>query len=262
MKRLRNYATIFCLVMPASALAELVTFTGTIGPYAIEVELQSVESDKENLIGRYRYEGRKSWLDLKGHFHSNQALSLIETWEGKASGRFFLEQNEGTLQGRWVAADDDLQVELKPITGPIWGLYEKPDEDEISSVLQGTYRSEFYWVNDWFEPNYEIGFNGGDVIVRALGEDELHIWFSFVVGPTYHIAYFDGVAKRTGSNVYETSHASYDDDAACHLTLTFRERAMSIEQHSRGISCGFGARAHANFDLEKVNDQTPKPPEW
>ena len=242
-----------------SLAADPTLFRGTIDAYEIEVELEYRPEGEDTLQGRYRYDGKTDWLTLKGRMFDGQAVALTESWQDEETGAFFLETDADGLVGVWVAGTRDLKAQLNVIRGSLSDLETPQPERSVTGDLEGTYSVAFYWVNGLFAPNYEIGFNGGEVSVTRAGEAELNIWFDFLVGPTYHIASFNGVARQTGPTTYEHNAVLDYGTKPCHLIFSFTDRALSITQKSGSFDCGFGARAHAEFDLRKISDEI-KPP--
>ena len=75
MKQILTSLAVTLLALPL--MAEPVPFEGTIGPYAIEVELD--HDGMHNIQGRYRYAGRDAWLSLTGRPYGTQVLDLTES---------------------------------------------------------------------------------------------------------------------------------------------------------------------------------------
>ena len=111
-----------------------------------------------------------------------------------------------------------------------------------------------WFTND--NPQLEVAFNGGCVNVERLSDDEIKVGFNLICGPTYHMAYFAGKAKKIGENKYESKGATEygDPDNPCHLIFTFKDKVLTIDQESSSMACGFGARAYAGGEFIKVND--------
>ena len=244
-----------------AAIAEPVRLMGRIGTYDIEVELDYVLGQDHTLAGRYRYAGKTDWLDLVGDLFGQQAAALTESWQGTETGRFFLETDAKGFVGVWVAGDKDLRVELEFVAGSLGDLVVPQDKPPVNETLFGTYSTSFYWLNEMWAPNYEIGFNGGDVVVGEAPYGDLQIRFDFVVGPTYHIASFNGRAQQIGPQKYEHNQVMEYGEEPCHLIFDFSSGALQITQHSPSFHCGFGARAHAEFELAKISDEVPPPDE-
>ncbi len=233
------------------AAAETVRFDGSIGPYGIEVELADEEAV---LAGRYRYDGRDSWISLSGETFGQSAIRLEETVDGAVTGTFFLETGQGNLEGYWAGAGTDYAVQLEPISGELGALFKDEPVEELSASLTGRYEVGYHWVNDWFAPNYEIGFNGGEANVVQLAPNVILVGFNFIVGPTYHFAGFQGLAALTSDGSFVHDAALSGGDEPCRLVFSFENGGLSIEDIDNGFACQFGARAHANFDLQKVSN--------
>ena len=243
------------LLCTTPATAETIRLSGTIGTYAVEMELARDSAVPGAISGRYQYVGRDIWLTLPGMSFAAQALEMTESWRNDETGHFYLATQNGRLEGHWVNGTRDLPVTLYIKDGHL-GQLEAPNalQPLTPSNIPGTYAVNWYWVNDWFAPKYEIGFNGGQAVVAAITAATLQIGFDLINGPTYHVASFRGQAQRTGPKTF-THNAILDyADAPCHLDFTFVKGRLDITQHSPSFDCGFGARAHAEFALEKVSD--------
>lgn len=240
--------TLACVPMLA---AEPVTLKGSIGPYVIEVELD--HDSMHNIQGRYRYEGRETWLSLSGRPYGNQVLDLTESADGEETGQFLLQVEGNGLTGYWVGAERDFPVALKT-QDAVHDIFPPEPASSVGAGITGQYSVYSYWVNDWFAPNYEIGANGGSANVVELSEDEILVAFQFIVGPTYHFASFQGLAQRVGPGKYVHDRALSGGTETCRLEFSFDEAGLAISDVGNGFACQFGARAHANFDLTKVGD--------
>lgn len=241
---------------------ETVFYSGYIGSYEIEMELHPVEADDHNVEGRYRYKGKTAYLDLQGDYYPGGVMRLEESWNGKISGTFYIEHSdEGAWSGKWINETKWHEVELMLESGDQtslepYNIWEK--NEQTNSSITGSYVDLNYFVNDmWFsdeERILEIGFNGGVVSVEELSPDSIHIIFNLTCGPTYHIAWMDGKAVKIGNRKYEFISTEFDEEP-CHLQFEFGEGKMNIIQKSSGFACGFGARAYAEGEFLKVNDQ-------
>lgn len=245
------FVGLMMVLLPAQIVAQPVTLDGVIGPYAIDVELSEARGA---LTGRYRYEGREAWIDLAGEAFGQAAARLEEQVDGEVTGRFFLETTETGFAGFWAGGDRSFPVELTVVQGTREALFPSPETEQVNESVTGKYSYETYWVNTLFAPNYEIGFNGGDVSVVEIGPNIIFVDFQFIVGPTYHFADFQGLATLTSSGSYVHDAVLSGGDSPCRLVFTFSNGTLRIEDDDNGAACQFGARAHANFSLPKVSD--------
>lgn len=257
-----------CLLFSSLGFAQApVKYAGAIGTYSIEVELYPSGSKEHSATGKYRYKGKTSYLDLKGDFLPGGAVYLEESYNGKVTGEFYLEKgDEGSLTGKWIGGEKYYETELMLESGDMTALYPESTEDlreSTSPGIEGSYASEFFFINDmWFRednPQMEIGFNGGAIAVREVSEDTINVHFDLICGPTYHMAYYNGRAWKTGPNTYEAKFSEFDDEEGCHLIFVFTDRQMEIQQKSSSFACGFGARAYAEGTYDKVNDEAVEP---
>jgi len=100
------------------------------------------------------------------------------------------------------------------------------------------------------------------VNVVELAPNIILVRFDFVVGPTYHFASFQGLASLVEGQVYVHDAILFDGGMPCRLVFRFTGTELSIEDTNSRFSCGFGARAHANFDLIKVSDTAEFDGSW
>ncbi|AKS46063.1 hypothetical protein SAMN05444287_1167 [Octadecabacter temperatus] len=243
--------TAFATLWWAAAQADPVTFDGSIGPYDIEAELS--RSD-DGLVGRYRYAGRDTWLDLTGDAFGQDVIQLSEQVDGEATGTFFLDVVNDQLEGYWVNETDEYTAQLTPPQGALVSLLDPIAEPQVNSSVTGQYFVGSHWVNTMWAPRYEVAFNGGDVNVVAVSPDLIYVRFEFIVGPTYHFAYFEGFARRANERTFIHDQVLEGGDEPCQLAFTFEDATLSIDDNNSGFACQFGMRAHANFDLNKVSD--------
>lgn len=247
------------LVWPLALLAEPVSFSGYIGPYEVEVELSPLVEDR--VEGRYRYVGRDAWLSLSGVAYGTQVMQLDEWADDTQTGRFFLEVLDGDLQGIWQGGEAEHPVRFVSKTSVLDAFPMNPRED-VGAGLTGRYEIHHYWLNDHFAPHFEVGFNGGTVNVIQLAENEIFVSFEFAVGPTYHIASFQGRAQRQRENLFVHDQILPGGNTPCRLEFFFQYNELNITDQGNGYACQFGARAHANFDLPKVSDTAEFSSSW
>lgn len=255
----QTICTIFVTLWAVAACADPVELRGAIGPYDIEAELQRIDGA---LVGRYRYAGRDAWIDLSGEAYGQDAIQLNESVGGEQTGAFFLGNEDGQLVGFWAGGGADFEAGLTPVRGDLLTLMEPEPPIDISNSITGQYAVGHYWVNDWFAPNYEIGFTGGTANVLQIAPNQIFVNFQFVVGPTYHIAAFQGGAKQTADGVFVHASTLSGGDEPCRLVFSFDPNEMSIEDENTGYACQFGARAHANFNLMKISDMAEFDGSW
>lgn len=247
--------SLFACLMATGAAAAPLEFTGAIGPYAIELQLERTGYPiGDHVEGRYRYKGKTSWITLNGESFASDALQLEESLSGKITGQFYLNHTDQSLRGYWVNESSDHEVQLSPVNGNIQDLFAPAPQPEVSDTLTGKYETGSYWVNGLFAPNYEIGFNGGTVNVVELSTTQILVGFDFVVGPTYHLASFLGQAGLAADGSYVHDAVLEGGDEPCRLVFRFEAKSLSIEDNGNGFACQFGARAHANFELQKVSN--------
>lgn len=226
---------------------------GKIGPYPIELSIDQVDKDNANIKGKYRYSGKKTYLDLSGEIMGN-CLFLEESSDGKITGSFYLQIEGNNMLGYWTNEVKGYEVNLKLRSEDmsflkISGLEEK--SILTSMEKSGYYAVEHYWVNDmWFaesNPNVEIGFNGGYVVIQEIDEDSIAFEVEVICGPTYHFAIASGTAIKMEEKYV------YTNEDGCEITFVFTERLVKLEANNSN-DCGFGARAYLGHDFLKTSD--------
>ncbi|MCB0477223.1 MAG: hypothetical protein KDC84_03615 [Crocinitomicaceae bacterium] len=261
---MKKIVLILLLSLFANAgISAAVKLKGKIGgKYGIEMELEASKDAKNPIQGKYHYDGKTTDLTLKGVMYGDYVVYLEEyNSEGKNTGSFYLSYEEKKWSGKWTGTEKYFDVELTVQSGDM-SQFKEFDMAELqkkcSSSLTGSYAYDYYFLNDmWLQEtgNMEVGFNGGVVSVKEVHKDTLEIRFELLCGPTYHIAYFDGDAVKTGKNQYEFNTALYEGEEACHLVFTFTEKKVTISQKSSSMDCEFGARAYADGDFTKISDK-------
>lgn len=262
----KNIAILLLCWITTTPLFANIHLKGTIGPYNIEMELWK-GSGENPIEGRYRYAGKKSYLDLKGTFWAGQAFELKEYWKEKQTGEFMVDitpysqsNNGAEVSGYWNADTTIHEVKLTRISGNWNELkpYLIPEiKANVSNSVEGTYAADEYWVNKYCglcDLGYEITFNGGMVTVEEYDTDTLLIHFSFTSGPTQHSASMDKLkAARIGNGKYRGIRHYAEEP--CVLLFTFSGKEVKIEQNPVGRDCDFGARGYADFTCFKFSDR-------
>ncbi|MEO1240203.1 MAG: hypothetical protein AAFW64_11315 [Pseudomonadota bacterium] len=256
---MKRHARILTILMLTASPAMALELSGAIGPYQVEMALERSDG---RLVGRYRYAGQSAWLSLTGETFGTEALRLEERDGDRVTGQFFLEHAEQGFAGFWAGDESDFAVNLTPTTGQTDEMFAPMRQSEVSPTLTGQYHVGSHWVNDWFAPNYEIGFNGGQANVVELSPGTILVAFEFVVGPTYHIATFFGQATQVDDGAYVHDAVLSGGSDPCRLEFRFYETQLTINDTGNGFACQFGARAHANFGLEKVSDTAEFDTRW
>lgn len=246
------------LMAGESNSGDILTIKGEIASYKIEMEITSAVTDSSTFTGRYKYLSQKNYLSVTGQNFGN-VLYIEEFWDGKQTGAFYLDREGDTLTGWWVNETKVLPVILT-ITGGNYDLLKfktlEEYSDGVSSEITGTYKVDYYFINDYFasedNPVYETGYNGGCIIFTGAGKDSLNFSLEFICGPTYHFAIAEGVAVKQG-DYYVYSEDPYDYGENCKIVFKFGEKSVSaVAEENAG--CGFGARAYVDHELIKVRD--------
>jgi len=229
---------------------------GLISKYSIEMELNSFDNTTGCFNGRYRYAGKKNYLNMKVWI-MGQCLYIEEFYKDKTSGYFYLSLEEDSLTGWWTnGSKDPLPVCLKVNQGNTKQL-SWPNIAEVSkktnTKITGTYGVETYFVNELHYPAVEITFNGGYVSIEELAKDSIKFSVNVVCGPTYHIAMAEGVAKRNGKEYIYTADLTDGNSELCEITFNFSQKSVLIKSNT-SFNCGFGARAYLDHAFIKINN--------
>ena len=247
----------FPLLFQVTAHAGLVK--GKIGEYPIVMEIQEVAWETGEITGRYRYANKKSFLQLRGNLLQN-IIWLEEQYENEVTGAFYLSFESDTIKGKWVAGKTWYEVELYPTKKDLDQLKAKSLKDyqtEVSESVSGGYANEHYFINDmWFRtdnPQLEIGFSGGALVLEKVHPDSIQFWVNTVAGPTYHIAYATGIAHKNEDGIFEYLVDAFEGDS-CVVYIEPQEKKAHVWAHGNFI-CGFGARAYLDHEFIKITDR-------
>jgi hypothetical protein len=235
------------------------TFHGKIGSYPIVMELDEMDWETGDLKGRYRYANKSSYLTLEGNV-MQQVIWMEEKYDGEVTGMFYLSFEEDTIRGKWISDKKWYDVELYATTKDIKKMNTKTLQEfkkDVSSNLSGGYANENYYINDmWFRednPQLEIGFSGGTLVMEELDADSLRFTVNTVSGPTYHIAYASGVAVKNEDGLFECLIEAYEGDS-CIVYIEPKQKAAHVWARGNFL-CGFGARAYLDHTFIKITDR-------
>ena len=226
---------------------------GKVDKYAIEMEINSYNIQKESFSGRYRYLSQKKYLNIKGEMMQN-CIYIEEFVNDKNTGAFYLEVDKDSLKGCWANEKKSYPVKMKTSKGSLTTLKVKKLEDYAK--ISGSYGVEWYWVNDFHNsannPNVEIGFNGGYVLFEELKDGTLKFQLEVICGPTYHLAFAEGIAQKEG-DVFVFHSNLTNSEEPCKITFKFSGKSVYAEASS-SWECGFGARAYLMHTFMKITD--------
>jgi len=244
-----------------NAQFKTVELTGKIGKYAIEMFITQFDKSSSQFKGTYNYQGKKSSLQIKGDLKGD-CIVIEEYFKNKSTGLFYLSKEDGdSLKGYWKAGTKDpMTVALKYknsetakqlVADNLMSL-----NKTVTNDIEGTYKAEYYFINDLFYPNIECAFNGGTVNIKKLGKDSIQFLVEMVCGPTYHMAYAEGKAVKKGNEyVYKANISDEEDkDKWCQITFTFNNKKVKAVANA-SMECGFGARAYLDNELIKVSNK-------
>lgn len=236
-----------------------IKLSGDVGGYKIEMLITSVNQDSATFKGKYKYLSQKNYLEISG-INYGSCLFIEESYNGKVTGSFYLDRQANTLSGYWANETKSFAVNLEITSGNSELLYVKTEADYqalVSDKISGRYEVNYTFINDYFtteeNPVYEIGYNGGYVIVSEIGTDSISFVAEFICGPTYHFAIAEGVAVKDGE-YYVYSADPYETDDFCEIKFKFGSKTVDASSNN-SMGCGFGARAFIDHVLVKVKDE-------
>ena len=253
-----SFLIVFLLLF-CSNEAGAFTISGAIGDYPIEMEIETVDREAATLSGKYKYTSKSSYLDLEGEI-SHDILYIEESYKGEVTGSFYLQFVGDELKGKWISGKKWYPVNLN-ISNEIQGKFNTKSlsdyAKDVSTDISGGYANESYFLNDmWFredDPQMEIGFNGGALILEKYGEDSLKFTVNTICGPTYHIAYASAIAYRSTEDTYDCLLEVYDGDT-CFINIELSAKSAHISAKGNFV-CGFGARAYLDHSFIKITDR-------
>jgi len=246
------------ITLQAKAQFKPIELTGKIGKYPIELFITQFDKSTSQFKGTYNYQGKKSALQIKGELKGD-CMTIEEFFKNKSTGSFYLSKEDGdSLNGFWRAGTKDpLTVALKYKNTETAKQLVAKDlmtlNKSASNDIEGTYKMEYYFINDLFYPNIECSFNGGSVNIKKLGKDSLQFLVEMVCGPTYHIAFAEGKAVKKGNMYVYKANISGEEDKWCEITFTFNDKKVKAVANA-SFECGFGARAYLDNELIKVSN--------
>lgn len=229
----------FFAVGPLQA-AQTLVYKGTLGgKYAIEMEL--IDQDGKNFTGRYRYQGKTQWLNLKGQLEgpTQSELSLLEyAPDGKNSGKFTIVFEGESLVGSWQKNPPTGKLDVKLM------LFDSGQTAAISKTDSSSVKYELEKTVDTtpFPPEHKKEVPVGSLEI-ARNAEGLKFGLDYNTGyPHYHIAQAAGFAKPNGTNRFRYSQILEGATGACVLDMTVEGAAIRVETTTSSL-CQFGAYA-------------------
>lgn len=264
---MKRITLLLTLLSSSLIFGQKIELTGAIGKYKIEMELSKSDSKEYNVRGKYNYKGKTAYLDLNGNIYDESILQIDESYKGETTGSFYIEKqpNSDTLKGKWIAGKKYYDVYLVLKKGKLTELVDTKITDfnkKTNKSITGCYIEEYHFMNDmWFteeNPQIEIGYNGGYVMLEELDDKTIKFTLQKICGPTYHFASASGEAIKINDSTYSyISKDEYSDDT-CSLTITIGDKEIAVRQQSQSFACGFGARAYADGNFLKIKNSIVK----
>ncbi len=249
---------IISLLTYTASLADNLKLIGNVGSYDVEMIIETSDYETGQLTGKYKYLSQENYLILKGDNYGD-VIYMEEFYNDEQTGTFYLENVDNQLIGWWTNNEKALKVELNVEDGDKSYFNVKGVEEfsaECNSDISGTYRTEYFFINDYFatedNPVYELGFNGGSATFEELEDGSLKFEIELICGPTYHFAIAEGIAVKQG-DVYLYSANEWETEENCEITFKFENKSVYATSNN-GFACGFGAKAYMDHSLKKVGD--------
>jgi len=232
---------------------------GKIGTYSVFMEIKEVNWETGDFIGCYRYANKNSYLSLKGIIRK-QTIWMEEKYKNTVSGHFFLSIEEGTIKGEWISGKEMLDVQLHTKAEDLKDLETKSLSDyqkNVGTELSGGYAVENYFINyvgyEENNPQLEIGFNGGTLILKRERDNKLRFSVYVICGQSYHIASLDGVARKINDKTY-VYHTGSDPLTSCSVYFEVKEKEVYVRAVNDDY-CMFGNAASLNHTFKKITDR-------
>ncbi len=249
----------YFLIPKINAQIKPIEITGKIGKYPIEITLTKFNKDSGTYYGKYNYAGKTSFLQLHGDLFED-CYVIDEYYKGKNTGTFYLtkQENSDSLKGWWKAENKEPLIALLKFKNTTTAQQLKPvtllDKNKlVNDNIEGEYKTASYFISDLFFPNLERVYNGGSINFKKLGKDSLKFSVEMICGPTYHMAYADGIAIKKGKEYVYKADIIGDGKDFCEIKFTFKNKTVYAIANS-SMACGFGARAYLDNELVKVSN--------
>ncbi|BDD06441.1 hypothetical protein [Aureibacter tunicatorum] len=242
------------LIIPSIA-QEKIILEGTIGKYPIEMEL---EQNYDQISGRYHYKGKQNYIDLKGSVFNEGIITIVERYNDKVTGEFYITKRGDHWKGKWVGKRNYF-IDLTPIKGDL-DAYPSDEElkQKLSSDPTGTYVYEEKFIRGGITSNLhsipQTRYYESFATVKKGEDDKLVISFEVVGGVGFVASLSNETIEPIGDNIYEFRAKDFTDEE-CHLVFEFKDKNLKIIQKSKAWPCGFGERASADVEMPKVDDK-------
>lgn len=223
------------------AAAQTAAYIGTIDKYKIILELNT--SDGKTYTGRYHYNAKDQWIQLKGRT-KGLVLYLTEYTGGKTTGLWELVFEDTKATGSWrkSPAAKALKIQLSYME----------DGTGINSIepivnnLAGYYRLQRKVDNSRFPADYKEDLPFGNLSIEQVSDREIRFDLDYNSGyPDYHLANVSEKAVSfDGGKIYEFNNyiTSAGSDQKCKIIFTVKCKDIYISGGT-GPECGSGANA-------------------
>ncbi len=239
---MRKVVLFICLVATVfDSFTQTAAYIGTIDKYKVIVELNS--ADGKTYTGRYHYNGKEQWIDLKGKVNG-LVLNLNELSNGKVTGLWKLVFEDTKATGTWRknAAATPLKIKLDFMEDGA-GIHSR---EPIVRSLAGNYRLTRKVDNSQFPKDHKNEFPFGDLSIEQLSDREIRFTLDYNSGyPHYHLANIsDKAVSFDGGKTYEFYNfiSSTGSDNKCKVTFTVKGKDIYVTG-GNGPECGSGAHA-------------------
>lgn len=210
-------------------------YAGVVGLYSEDVVVElSVENN--TISGGYWYLKHGKRLELNGEISPKQnEWKITESYNGKTTGSFQLEERNDSLIGIWYApkaGSEPQKVALRKLVSET--------EDRIDLDFETYQLKHDIDMYNWETEEFDTEEGTDEMRLVHIGD---YVLFSYdVIGSNAHMGFINGVAKMKKSG----NEAVFTGESDCELTIRFKDNAVIAEesdcQYYRGMRAYFGGQ--------------------
>lgn len=234
-----------------NCVAQIAAYIGTIDKYKVIVELNS--EDGKVYTGRYHYDRKEQWIDLKGKM-KGLVLHLNEISNGKITGLWELVFEDTKATGTWKknTAAKPLRIKLDFMED---GKDIHPRQPIIQSIA-GNYVLARKVDNSKFPKDNKDEVPFGSIYIEQLSDREIRFELDYNSGyPDYHLANIaDKAVSLDGGKTYEFQNfiSATGSENKCKVIFAVKGKDIYVTGGT-GVECGSGANANPEglYQLKK-----------
>lgn len=213
-------------------------YGGAIGLYGEDVVVE-ISVNRGEISGGYWYLKHGKRLELTGEVApKNNEWAISESYNGKVTGTFQLEERNDSLMGIWYAPGADSEAEevvLKKLVSE--------SKERIVPEFETYQFDHKIGIYNWETEDFDKEDATDEMKLTRIGE---YVIFSYdVIGSNAHIGFISGIAET----INEKKAIFYGEDV-CELTIIFENNSVNVEESD----CSYyrGMRAYFGGTLERV----------